>query len=436
VKRAIGFLFACVLCCVVQAAAIKPNFVVIVADDLGANDLHTFGHPVIQSPNIDQLARQGVQFNNAFLTTASCTASRASILTGRYPHNTGSPNLNDVLPADQKTVAAYLRAAGYYTAAIGKWHNGGLVVPQWDVVKDPPGDSGAEGWLDALRNRPKDKPFFFWFASRDPHVPYSPLPADGLYQPKDAVMLPAFLDGPDARYTIAQYYTEITRLDSYVGKVVAELRAQHLLNNTYIIFLSDNGAPLPRAKTTLHDTGIKTPLIVAGPQIPVRSQVGALVSAIDVMPTVLDLAGIAPADSMQGKSFVSLFKNPAADFRTEIFAEQSDHGYVLNRRAVRNQQYLYVHNFAENKHNCLLEAQPMGRELIKAFHEKKLNRDQLRCFNRKPPVEKLYDMQADPFALHNLVDDPALAAVRDAMRHKLLQQAKNTEDTVYLQTAH
>lgn len=434
-KKTIGFLFACVLCGVVQAAALKPNFVVIVADDLGANDLHTFGHPVIQSPNIDQLAKQGVQFNNAFLATASCTASRASILTGRYPHSAGSPKLNDVLPADQKTVAVYLRNAGYYTASIGKWHNGGLVIPQWDVVKDPPGESGAEGWVDALRNRPKDKPFFFWFASRDPHVPYSPLQPNGLYQPKDAVMLPAFFNGPDARYTIAQYYTEISRLDSYVGKVVDELRAQNLLNNTYMIFLSDNGAPLPRAKTTLYDAGIKTPLIVAGPQVPEQSQIGALVSAIDVMPTVLSLAGIAPVDSMQGKSFAPLLKNSNSEFRTEIFAEQSDHGYVLNRRGVRNKQYLYINNFAENKHSCLLEAQPMAKELVKAFHDKKLNRDQLLCFDPHPPVEELYDVQADPLALHNVVDDPALGAVRDAMRQKLLQQAKNTEDAVYLQTA-
>lgn len=435
-KTKLSWLLIGLLYSVVQAAPVPPNFVVIVADDLGANDLGVFGHSVIKSPNIDQLAKQGMQFNNAFLSTSSCTASRASILTGRYPHSTGSPKLNDVLPADQKTVATYLRNAGYYTASIGKWHNGSLVVPQWDVVKDPPGESGAEGWVDALRNRPKDKPFFFWFASRDPHVPYAPLQPDGPYQPKDAVILPAYLDSPDARYTIAQYYTEISRLDSYVGKVVDELRAQNLLGNTYIIFLSDNGAPMPRAKTTLYDAGIKTPLIMVGARIAAQSQNNALVSSIDIMPTVLDLAGVTSAESIQGKSFVSLFKNPAADFRAAIFAEQFDHGYVLNRRAVRNQNYLYIHNFAENKHSCLLEAQPMGRELVKAFHEKKLNPTQLLCFDPHPPAEELYDAKTDPLALHNLADNPAFTATRDAMHQQLLQQAKDTQDTVYLQTAH
>ncbi len=417
----------------IPAQAAVPNFVVIIADDLGANDLHTFGHPVVKSPNIDQLAQRGMQLNNAFLATSSCTASRASILTGRYPHSADSSKLNDVMPAHQQLVASYLRAAGYYTAVIGKWHNGGLVAPQFDVVQDPPGDSGAEGWIEALRNRPKDKPFFFWFASRDPHVPYAPLQPDGPYQPQDAVILPAYLDGPDARYTIAQYYTEITRLDSYVGKVVDELRAQNLLSNTYIIFLSDNGAPMPRAKTTLYDAGIKTPLIMAGANIPAQSQSNALVSAIDLMPTVLDLAGIAPAATMQGKSFLSVLKQPSANFRTDIFAEQSDHGYALNRRAVRSQNYLYIHNFAENKNSCLLEAQPMGLELVKAFHDRKLNHEQSLCFEPKLPAEELYAVQEDPLSLHNLASDPAMATVRATMQQQLLRQAKDTQDAVYLQ---
>ncbi len=434
-KKILGWLLVCLLCNVVQAAPLPPNFVVIIADDLGANDLGVFGHSVIKSPNIDQLAKQGMQFNNAFLSTSSCTASRASILTGRYPHNTGSPKLNDVLPAEQKTVAAYLRNAGYYTASIGKWHNGGLVVPQWDAVKDPPGESGAEGWVDALRNRPKDKPFFFWFASRDPHVPYAPLQPDGPYQPQDAVILPAYLDGPDARYTIAQYYTEITRLDSYVGKVVDELRAQNLLDNTYIIFLSDNGAPMPRAKTTLYDAGIKTPLIMAGARIAAQSQSNALVSSIDIMPTVLELAGVASAESMQGKSFVSLFKNTTENFRSEVFSEQFDHGFVLNRRAVRNKDFLYIHNFAESKYRCLLEAQPMGKALIQAFQASKLNSEQAQCFDRRSPVEELYDVRSDALNRHNLAESSAYAETKNAMRQLLLQQARDTQDVVYLQTA-
>lgn len=415
---------------VTQAAA--PNFVVILADDLGANDLGTYGHPVIKTPNIDQLARQGLQFNNAFLATSSCSASRASLLTGRYPHSTGAPKLDDVLPAEQRLVSSYLREAGYYTAVVGKWHNGGKTTAQFDLVVDPPGDSGAEGWIDTLRNRPKDKPFFFWFASRDPHVPYSALQKDGPYQPKDAVTLPTMFDGPGARQNIAQYYTEISRLDSYVGKVVEELKAQGLLDNTYIVFISDNGAPMPRAKTTLYDTGIKTPLLISGPQIVAGTKSDQLVSGIDVIPTVLTLAGIKNARTVQGQSLLAFADKMTVQGRDYVYAEQHDHGFALNKRAVRNQDYLYIHNFGRNDNSCLLEVQPMGKELVQAFRDKKLDAAQSLCFARQAPSEELYDVRKDRLNLTNLAAEPALAAIKQQMAKKLDEQATATGDAVYL----
>ncbi|HSC76552.1 MAG TPA: sulfatase [Pseudomonadales bacterium] len=401
------------------AQAVAPNFVVIIADDLGALDVGAFGHPVIKTPNIDQLAKNGLQFNNAFLTTSSCSASRSSILTGLYPHSTGAQNLHDPVPADRKLVSSYLRDAGYYTAAIGKWHSGDPVKSQFDVVKDPPGDSGAEGWVDALQKRPKNKPFFFWLASRDPHVPYSDLTPDGPYQPKDAVILPIYFDAPGARQNIAQYYTEISRLDSYVGRVVDELKTQGLLDNTYIIFLSDNGAPMPRAKTTLYDAGIKTPLIISGPHITAGSKTDALVSSVDLAPTMLALTGIKKPDAMQGLEFSMLLANPQKPFRDMIFAEQHDHGFPINKQAVRSNDYLYIHNIGENKTNCILEVQPMGKELQQAFVDKKLTRDQAYCFVRNAPPEELYDVKQDPLQLNNLAADPAKDAVKAEMKKKL-----------------
>jgi N-sulfoglucosamine sulfohydrolase len=403
-------------------ATSKPNFVVIIADDLGANDLGVFGHPVVKTPNIDQLARTGIQFNNAFLTTSSCTASRASILTGLYPHSSGAPNLHQPIPADRKLVSSYLREAGYYTAAIGKWHIGEQVKSQFDLAVDPPGESGAEGWIAALAERPGDKPFFFWFASRDPHVPYSDLAADGPYQPADAVILPIYFDGPAARQNIAQYYTEISRLDGYVGKVVSELKRQGLLDNTYIIFLSDNGAPMPRAKTTLYDAGIKTPLIISGPHIAAGSKSDALVSALDLMPTVLDLAGISTVQTMQGLPFSTLLTNPQNTHRDMVFAEQHDHGFPVNKQAARNNNYLYIHNIGENKTNCILEVQPMGKEMQQAFVEKRLTKDQAFCFVKSAPPEELYDVKQDPLQLRNLAADPAKDSIRLMMRKRLDEQ--------------
>lgn len=411
--------------------ASPPNFVVIIADDLGADDVGAFGHPVVKTPNIDRLAQHGIRFDNAFLTTSSCTASRASILTGMYPHSSGAPKLNDGIPGDRKLASSYLRDAGYYTAAIGKWHVGEQVVDQFDLVFDPPGDSGAEGWVEALRNRPQDKPFFFWFASRDPHVPYSELQKEDPYQPKDAVILPTMLDSPGARLNIAQYYTEISRLDDYVGKVMQELQAEGALDNTYVIFLSDNGASMPHAKTTLYDTGIKTPLIMRGPGVTAGKKTGALVSGVDLMPTVLALAGVPTAETMEGRSFNAILANPQGGHRTEIYAEQHDHGFHINKRAVRSRDYLYIRNIGENKVKCLLEVQPMGRELQQAFRDGKLTFEQSLCFGRKLPEEELYDVRKDRHQVNNLAADPAYADIRQQMRSLLDAQAKATNDTTY-----
>ncbi len=407
----------------------KPNFIVIIADDLGATDLGTYGHPVIKTPNIDQLAKAGLQFNQAFLTTSSCSASRASILTGLYPHSTGAPNLHEEIPADRLLVTHYLHQAGYYTAAIGKWHIGEQVRSQFDRSIDDGDDTkGDIHWLEELRNRPKDQPFFFWLASKDPHVPYDALKPDGPYQPDKSVITPLMFDGPGARDNIAQYYTEISHLDQSVGRVIAELTTQGVLDNTYVIFLSDNGASMPRAKTTLYDTGLQTPLIIRGPGVVAGKQSDSLVSSLDIMPMVLSLAGIHSANAMQGLSFERVLSSPATAHRQYIFAEQHAHGFPINKRAVRSESYLYIKNIGENKVNCLLEVQPMGKELTEAYRNKQLNEVQSICYRKKNPAEELFDVKNDHWQVNNLAADPAHAAVLDEMRKQLADYAKQTAD--------
>lgn len=413
------------------SATKQPNFVVIIADDLGANDVGIFGNPVIKTPNIDSLARAGMKFNHAFLVTASCTASRASIRTGLYPHSSGAPNLNQAIPADRKLLSSYLRDAGYYTASIGKWHIGDLVKSQFDLVLESQGDSGAEDWVNALSHRPMDKPFFFWLASHYPHVPYPKLLPSDPYKPADAIILPTFLDDEEARQGIAQYYTAIHRLDGEVGKVVQTLQAQGVLDDTYVIFLSDNGAPMPHAKTTLYDAGTKTPLIIRGPHLVPDKTVYRLVSSIDLAPTILTLAGIAAPVEMQGVPFLTRTAQLAGEKRQYVFSEQYNHGYHINRRAVRSVDYLYIRNFAENDNRCLLELQPMGKALVKAFHEGKLNPVQSLCFMDEVPVE-LYNLHDDARNLNNLAGVAAYADVQKQLDAILNAHAESTGDIDYL----
>src|SRR5262245_16306430 len=181
-----------------QGAADRPNFILIIADDMAWDDCGAYGHRSIRTPNIDALARAGMRFDRAFLTCSSCSPSRASLITGRYPHSTDAEELHWPLPREQVTFVERLKAAGYWTAAAGKWHLGAAVKDRFDVVHeaDPAGfqlptgpeadrarmiaqargdaASGCDRWVSTLRERPRERPFFLWLAALDPHRDYEP----------------------------------------------------------------------------------------------------------------------------------------------------------------------------------------------------------------------------------------------------------------------
>jgi arylsulfatase A-like enzyme len=257
---------------VADGATAPANIILIIADDLAADDLGCYGHPSLKTPNIDRLAREGMRFTRAFVTTSSCSPSRCSMLTGKYPHSTGAERLHQPLPAEQSTFVEALGRQGYWTAAAGKWHLGEPAKQRFDLVlgaspigQKPTDASGCGQWLAAFEQRPADKPFFLWLASFDPHRPYENL---GEHAPgPDAVRLPPYLpDAPEVRRDMADYYGEIERLDRYVGGVLDALDRSELNKNTLVVLLSDNGRPFPREKVYLFDSGIRTPLLMRFPE--------------------------------------------------------------------------------------------------------------------------------------------------------------------------
>ena len=290
----------------------RPNIILLIADDMAWDDSGAYGHKTVRTPNLDNLARQGMRFDRAFLTASSCSPSRSSMITGRYPHSTGAQQLHWPLPTNQVTFVELLKKAGYWTAAAGKWHLGDAVKDRFDLVKeadsagfrlsnpagpapkaDASGKSGAGEWLPTLQARPKGKPFFLWLAAFDPHRNYEEGILPNPHRPEDVVVPPYLPDVPETRKDLALYYDEITRLDHHVGEILAELDRQGERDNTLVLFISDNGRPFPRAKTTLYDSGIKAPWIARWPkQIKPGSASGSLVSSVDIAPTVLELAGV------------------------------------------------------------------------------------------------------------------------------------------------
>ncbi len=381
----------------------RPNFIFILLDDLDWTQLGVAGNHSAVTPHMDTLAKQGVRFDNAYLTTASCSASRASILTGRYPHNTGAPNLHDPLPDIYPTIASELSNAGYFTASIGKWHTGSDVVHHFTQVIGGGNDSGTLSWFNSLASVPKDKPFFLLLSSKDPHRPFTA----EYFRPKhnpDNVWVPPYLAALNyTRQQIAAYMDEVTRIDSMVGLVMKQLKRQQLDSNTIVILASDNGGPWSRAKTTLYTSGIKTPFIIRWPKAIEANTVNKqLVSIIDLAPTMLTIAGIPIPSTFQGESFFnSLLIDPSIEIRPYAFAERNNHGISLFSRAVVGKNYLYIRNTFPKNNLCNRGVEgDLFRDMRSLKKSYPLLFPNNICFGQLGPREELYYLPKDP---HNLI---------------------------------
>jgi arylsulfatase A-like enzyme len=378
----------------VYAAAPPPNIVFFVLDDVGQTDIGAFGNPVIQTPNIDRLAHEGMRFNNAFLTTSSCTASRASILTGLYPNETGAPGLGDILPAMVESLPRLLKNAGYYTAAVGKWHLGQPFKSHFNRVVDMREDTGSADWLPEFARRPKDKPFFFWFASHDAHIPYDWKPPLKTYSPAEVIVQPWQSDTHYERQLIALYYNEITRADHSIGILISSLRNEGLLDNTIVIVLSDNGAMFGDAKARLYDEGLKTPLVIRfPPRITADITNTQLVSSIDLVPTLLEAAHIQVPQVMDGVSLWPTIMQPEKPVRNFIYAQRNNIEHPAFGRAIRSEHFLFKRNY-------------LGRRLCDPLNGLLIGeRPRYRLY------AEFYDLSKDPLAQHNLIHDPEYTSV-------------------------
>ena len=342
---------------------LPPNIVFIIADDMAWDDCGAYGHPSIHTPNLDKLALEGMRFDQAFLTTSSCSPSRTSIITGLYPHQTDAEQLHWPLPDGKQTFVEELKKAGYWTAQAGKWHMGEAVKTHFDSIypvgtsgfqltadgkkaKQEGDGSGCEDWVRLLQARPDDKPFFAWLAAVDPHRPYSTGIVEHTHSLDDVVLPPYIPDNQEVRTDFVAYYDEISRLDAYVGKVVDELQRQGIAENTLILFISDNGRPFPRDKTTLYDGGIKTPWIVKWPaQVKANTVCSKLVSAIDIAPSFMALAGLKPLPAFEGKDFSNLLVKPEEGVRNYVYAEDHWHDFEDYSRSIRTEGLKYIRNF-------------------------------------------------------------------------------------------
>ena len=375
-----------------------------------------------------------MRFDNAYLTTSSCSPSRCSIITGRYPHNTGAPELHVRLPDEQIRFPELLREAGYYTVLSGKNHMFGNQDRAFDQITQGGGPGKSKDWVSHVKKRPQNKPFFFWFASSDAHRPWNISDEAPQYSPEDVVIPPYLVDTNVTREDLTGYYHEVSRFDHYVGLVTEELKTQGVLENTMIVVAADNGRPFPRCKSRMYDSGIKTPWIIHYPERIDRPAVSlSLISAIDLSATCLELAGVKRPQCVQGRSFLPILKDPKATIRDVVFAEHNWHVYRNHERLVRFGHYLYIKNNFPNQPNLCLESDntfPAGAELWNAHAAGKTKPWQQQVFANPCPTEELFDVSKDGYQLRNLAGD---AKHRDALergRSLLSAWTEQTGDTI------
>ena len=433
----------------------QPNILLIVSEDNGP-ELGCYGDPYARTPNLDGLAAEGIRFNRAFVAQAGCSQSRASILTGLYPHQHGQIGLatwNFRLYAKGiPNLTRCLKGAGYRTGIIGKLHINPASEFPFDFQQIT-GANFARKDLGAYQEHATsfitagEAPFFLSVNYPDPHDPWlrqvGGLPRNPQTGADVRAMPYMGIDPPSMREMIADYYNCLSRLDSLVGDLLAVLRKSGKENNTIVVYLGDHGADMLRGKRTCYEGGVRIPLILRWPGR-IRPQIREeLVSTIDLMPTLLAVAGAEPVPGLPGRDLRPLFAGPGEEWRQYLFTEyhtHSAHNY-FPQRAVRCSRFKLIESllpgeehpdygptFAKLVKEAGLSSKgpPLDPHAVVAAAAMEVREAYQRM--RRPPRFELYDLESDPYEFRNLAGKPEYAATLRILRQELRAWRSRTGD--------
>tara|TARA_R110002033_G_C3894449_1_gene239159 strand:- start:5173 stop:6651 length:1479 start_codon:yes stop_codon:yes gene_type:complete len=444
------------------------NVVLILTDDQGYH-LSALGTKGISTPNVDQLAKKGMLFTNSFAVVPSCSPSRSSIMTGMYPHtnghwrNTITPKLDepdsefgrDSKTVDKvgiheyiKTLPELLQEHGYFTAITQKFH----MSPPWKFPYNNrnPVQNNPENFKTVISNFIEDagdKPFFFQANIAPPHRNFDHHMdefAEFLPNPDD-IEVPEYLaDTPEMRQDLVKYYGSVQLADACAGSIINVLKEKGLLENTLIIYTSDQGEPYHRAKASPYYAGLHVPFIASGPKV-VKGKISyALISHIDIMPTILDYLHIPIPETVQGQSLKPLFTGSKEKItnRNYVFGEHNSHGPNRKEhypsRMIFDGRYYYIQNLMHEKEYelpaDLKEEKGWGNKSYQATLDAKdthpTEYNLLKQLESGRPFEELYDMKNDPGQLYNLAGKEHLIEKQNELKKALENWREQTNDLV------
>ncbi len=419
-------------------AAAPPNVLLITSEDNGP-ELGCYGDPYVRTPNLDKLATEGARFERAFVPTASCSESRAALLTGLYPHLNGQIGLathHYRMYGPTANIASPLKALGYRTGLLGKLH----VNPDSAFPFDfRPSMSGINTFSARNVHRVAElaaefiqadaSPFFLMVNYADAHLPFlrqqHGLPEKPLTG-ADVRPLPWIgIDTPQLREAQANYYNCMMRMDAGIGSLMAALDKSGKRENTLVIYMGDHGAQFPRGKLASYESSLRVPLMIRFPgeiEPQVRQE---LVSTLDILPTILTAVGEKVPKELSGRSLLTLIGHqkpkPSDAWREYLFTEYHSHypPIFFPQRTVRDQQYKLILNLLQDRPNpvaMICSQADQGRYesyVTKADVEASSprTRSAYATWIESPSLE-LYDLKSDPHEWHNRAGDPELAQVQ------------------------
>ena len=423
------------------AIAEKPNFVIVLADDVSWSSFGCVDAGLYtRTPNIDKLAAQGVRFTNFSCSAATCAPTRHELYTGLLPPSSGVYGNGNKPAGEYKNIVNYLGNLGYNVGLTGKTHFAtksgfqkvsGFTIganekaPTWEM-------SGVKQFIETSQT--EDKPFCMVIASVHAHHPWTI--GDVSNFPLDKIVVPPHMvDGPVTRECLAKHAAEVEDLDNQVGATMKPLDDMKLAENTVLIFLSEQGTAMPNGKWSVYDYGTKALCLVRWPEkIKPAAVTDAVAMYCDIVPTLIDIAG-GEAPAIDGKSLFSVLKGETSDHREHAFLVHQSGGYT--QRAIRNKEFKLIWNpEQENDYylNVMMDSNS-GKTFAKAWREwvekAKSDPDAQAKIDRvlKHPEFELYNVKNDPWELDNLANNPEYIQKVEEMHAQLKADMEKLNDS-------
>ncbi len=444
-----------------QAAGDRPNVIIITADDMNWDSVGCYGCPLPEvTPSIDRLAEQGIRFEHAHVASTACYPSRSAISTGRRGHRSGGEGFFYLRFPNVPTVQQILHDAGYRVGILGKVkHSTPYEDTPWDVATEMGRNTDEferevadfiDGSLSAT------KPFYLVVNSHDPHRPYFKIDresSDGdgevpsrIYRPEEIPVHPTIPDHPDVRHEQACYFSSVRRCDDVVGRIVDVIEERQLATDTMIVFLSDHGMAVPSAKSNCYVQSTRTPFIVRWDGHIEAGQIDKdhMISSMDILPTILEAAGLENPGGMDGRSLMPLLAGGSQPDRDHIFTQYymkiGQPNYQM--RGLQDTESMYVfnpwHNGKPVYNSSAMGGVSFRTMLMLGQSDSAWARRAEYLLTRVP--EEFFDLRDDPHCLNNLINDPRHAKKIDAFRRRMASHLTQSSDpmsevfTVYQKT--